>query len=288
MAVYDRRYRGYDGPLTPPATRWRVLPRYAWGGVFRSRLFVGFYALCFVWPIVGLLWIYVHHNLGVLSQVGVDAGDIAPPVDGLTAAGFLGIQCFAFGSIVALLIGPGLVAPDLANGGLPLYLSRPLTRTGYVLGKFATLATLLSLITWIPGVVLFLLEAWLSGFAWLLANLWLLAAIVAGPMIWIVTISLLTLAMSALARRKIIAQTFLLGLVIFGGVAGETINVLFGTRLGFVFNIPELMHSVWEGLFRVDLNALLPSPVAWLGVAGLIALSVAILARKLRAYEVVS
>jgi len=266
MAVYDRRYRGYDGPLTPAATRWRVLPRYAWGNVFRSRLFVGFYALCFVWPIIGLFWIYLHHNLGVLAQLGVDAGDLAPPVDGLTAAGFLGVQCFAFGSLVALLIGPGLVAPDLANGGLPLFLSRPLTRTGYVLGKLATL----------------------SGFAWLFANLWLLAAIVVGPMIWIVTISLLTLAMSALARRKIIAQTFLLGLVIFGGVAGQTINVLFGTRLGFLFNIPELMHSVWAGLFRVDLNALLPSPVAWLGVAGLITLSVAILARKLRAYEVVT
>lgn len=288
MAVYDRRYRGYDGPLTPAATRWRVLPRYAWKGVFRSRMFVAFYALCFVWPIVGLFWIYLSHNFAALAKLGVDSTEFLSPVNGLNAAGFMGIQCFLFGSLVALLIGPGLVAPDLANGGLPLYLSRPLSRRGYVLGKLATLAALLSLITWIPGVVLFVLESWLSGFSWLVANLWLLVAIVVGPAIWILTISLLALAMSALARRKIIAQTYLLGFIIFGGVAGQTINVLFGTRLGFVFNLPELMHSVWEGLFRVDLDALLPAPAAWLGVAVLIAASVAILARKLRAYEVVT
>ena len=288
MAVYDRRYRGYDGPLTPLASRWRALPRYAWAGVFRSRLFVGFYTLCFAWPIVGLVWIYVHHNLAALAKLGLGDTVLAPPVTGETAAAFMGIQCFAFGSLVALLVGPSLVAPDLANGSLPLFLSRPLTRTGYVLGKFATLSTLLSLITWIPGVVLFVLEAWLAGWGWFVANLWLLAAIVLGAGIWITTITLLALAMSALARRKVIAQTYLLGIVIFGSVAGGTINILFGTRLGFVFNIPELMHTVWEGLFRVDLSAQLPKPAAWLALTSLIGISIAVLARKLRAYEIVT
>ena len=45
MAVYDRRYRGYDGPLTPLNARWRVLPRFAWAQVFKSRLFAARRAL---------------------------------------------------------------------------------------------------------------------------------------------------------------------------------------------------------------------------------------------------
>src|SRR5262249_36149093 len=176
VAVYDRRYRAYEGRLTPPASRWRVLPRYAWSGVFRSRLFVGFYALCFAWPIGALGWVYLHHAVEAMARLGLQGLPLAP-IDGLFMAAFMGIQCFAFGSLVALLVGPGLVAPDLANGGLPLVLARPVTRVGYVLRKFVTLASLLSLITWIPGVLLFLVQSWFAGWDWFARNLWLLPAI---------------------------------------------------------------------------------------------------------------
>lgn len=286
MAVYDRRYRGYDGPLTPPASRWSVVRRYAWSGVFSSKLFVGFYALCFAWPIGALVWIYLHHNLRALENLGIQAASLAPVNAGFFAA-FLGVQSFALGGLLALLVGPGLVAPDLANGALPLIVSRPVTRVGYVAGKAAVLAVLISSISWIPALVLFLLEAWLEGWGWFVDHLWLGGAIVAGGAIWITTISLLALAMSALARRKIIGQTFLLGIIIFGSVAGQTINVLFGTKLGFLFNLPELMHSVWEGLFRVSLGAQLPASLAWGALAVICAASVLILRRKLRAFEVV-
>ena len=112
-------------------------------------------------------------------------------------------------------------------------------------------------------------------------------AIVLGAGIWIVTISLLALATSAIARRKVVAQTFLLGVIIFGSIAGQAINQMFGTRLGFVFALPELMHTVWEGLFQVRLRAQLPTPVAWTALAVICTASIAILARKLRAFEVV-
>jgi ABC-2 type transport system permease protein len=286
VAVYDRRYRGYDGPITPVASRWRVLPRYAWRGVFRSRLFVGFYTLCFAWPVGSLVWIYLHHNLKALASVGLDAVHLAPVDAGFFAA-FLGVQSFALGGLMALLVGPGLIAPDLANGAFPLIVSRPITRTRYAAGKLVTLAILLSSITWVPALILFVVQAWLEGWAWFGGHLWLAGAIVAGSWIWIATISLLCLAMSALARRKIVGQTFLLGVIIFGSVAGQTINVLFGTRLGYVFNLPALMYTVWEGLFRVPLDSQLPAPVAWAALFLICAASVGILARKLRPFEVV-
>lgn len=285
MAVYDRRYRGYDGPLTRLDARWRVLPRYAWGGVFRSRMFAAFFALCFVGPIAAALWIYLHHNLKALSVLGLDGLDLAP-VDARFFAALMGVQCFALGGILALLVGPGLVSPDLANGALPLYLSRPLSRTGYAVGKMATLAALISLITWVPGSILFALQAWLEGWGWLAGNAYVLGAVVLGSMVWIVTISLLALAASAFARRKVIAQTFLLGVIIFGGVAGDAVNAIFNTRVGFVFNLPEVMHAVWEGLFQVELAAKLSAPLAWSALVMVCGLSVAVLSRKLRAFEV--
>lgn len=285
--MYDRRYRGYDGPITPQKTRWMVLPRFAWAQVFKSRLFAGFFTVCFAWPVAAALWIYLHHNLNALQTMSLDLADLAPVDAGFFAA-FMGVQCFVFGGLLTLLMGPGLVSPDLANGALPLFLSRPLTRTGYAVGKIATLALLISTITWIPGLLLFLFQSWLEGWSWFAANTRIGAAIVLGAGIWIVTISLLALATSAVARRKVVAQTFLLGVIIFGTIAGQAINQMFDTRLGFVFALPELMHTVWEGLYQVPLHAQLTPLVAWTALVAICGVSIAILARKLRAFEVVN
>jgi ABC-2 type transport system permease protein len=286
VAVYDRRYRGYDGPLTPVAGRWRVLPRFAWAQVFRPKLFVAYYTLCFAWPVIGAGWIYLHYNLKAITALQLDAVNLAP-VDAAFFATFMGVQCFAFGGLLALLVGPGLVSPDLANGALPLFLGRPLSRTSYAFGKMYALITLLSSITWIPGLVLFFLQSWFAGWGWFIANLRIGVAIVLSAAIWIATITLLALATSAIAKRKVIAQTFLLGTVIFGSVAGQALNVMFHTKLGFMFNIPELMHTIWEGLYQVPLSAQLPVPLAWLGVLAISGVSTMIVSRKLRAYEVV-
>ncbi len=286
MAVYDRRYRGYDGPVTPQNSRFMVLPRFAWALVFRSRLFAGFFTMCFAWPVGAALWIYLHHNLNALSSMGLDLTSLAP-IDAGFFAMFMGVQCFVFGGLLALLVGPGLVSPDLANGALPLFLSRPLTRTGYAAGKMATLAILISVITWIPGLLLFLLASWLEGWSWFASNLRIAFAIVFGAGIWIATISLLAMAASAVARRKVVAQTFLLGVVIFGGIAGQVVNQMFDTKLGFAFALPELMHTVWEGLYQVPLKAQLTPAIAWSALFILCGLSIAVLARKLKAFEVV-
>jgi ABC-2 type transport system permease protein len=286
VAVYDRRYRGYDGIITPLNTRWTVVPRYAWRQVFKSRLFVMFFTLCFAWPILATFWIYLQHNLAALTNVGLDGVKLAP-VNAAFFAAFMGTQCFFFGGLMTLIVGPGLVSPDLANGALPLFLSRPLSRTGYAVGKMFTLGALISLITWVPGLFLFFLQSWLEGWAWFTANAYIAVAIVLGAGIWIVTISLLAMAASAVARRKVIAQTFLLGVIIFGTIAGQAINQMFHTKVGFVFALPELMHTIWEGLFQVPLQAQLPTAAAWAGVLAVCGLSVAVLSRKLRAFEVV-
>src|SRR5438067_11986990 len=84
---------------------------------------------------------------------------------------YLGVQG-ALSFILTAFIGPGLVSPDLANGALTLYLCRPLSRTEYVLGKMSVLAIQLSWITWIPGLLLFFVQAGLSGPHWLIVNAW--------------------------------------------------------------------------------------------------------------------
>ena len=46
---------------------------------------------------------------------------------------------------------------------MPLYLCRPFSRAEYVLGKMSVLVFLLSLITWVPGLILFVIQAQPGG-----------------------------------------------------------------------------------------------------------------------------
>ena len=106
---------------------------------------------------------------------------------------YVEVQCWlAF--VLTVLVGPVLISRDLANNGLPLYLCRPFSRAEYVLGKMTVLIILLSLVTWVPGLLLFLLQAYLEGARWIVSNLWVAGAIFVGSMTWIVLLSLLALA----------------------------------------------------------------------------------------------
>ncbi len=86
-------------------------------------------------------------------------------VDGRFFSIFMYVQA-GFAVFLAALAGPGLIAPDLANNALPLYFSRPLTRWSYALARLTVLVGMLSVVTWIPGLVLFGLQVGLAGGWW--------------------------------------------------------------------------------------------------------------------------
>src|SRR6478752_805599 len=73
----------------------------------------------------------------------------------------------------------------LANNALALYLARPFSRTEYVIGKMSVLLILLSLMTWVPGLLLFLLQGYLEGWPWMYDNVRFAAGIFFGAWIWI-------------------------------------------------------------------------------------------------------
>jgi ABC-2 type transport system permease protein len=290
MAVYERNYGRYQGPLTPPWSRFLILPRYAAKDVFDSRLFVAFYALCFLLPFAGLLMIYLHHNLAALKfiELPLDQLKEALPINATFFRRGIEFQswlCF----LMALFVGPALVAPDLRNNGLPLYLSRPFSRTEYVLGKLAVLVVLMSLVTWIPGLLLFLFQGYLEGAGWLGNNLRIGAAIVAGSWAWILVVSLVALAISAWVKWKPVARVSLL--IVFFVLAGfaEALNKALDTWWGHLLSLTTAMNQLWFSLFGQEDGERLAQPLwaAWLTILGGCALALWLLSRRVRAYEVV-
>ena len=193
----------------------------------------------------------------------------------------------ALAFLLTAFAGPGLISPDLANGALPLYFCRPFSRAEYILGKSSVLAILLSEVTWIPGLVVFAMQASLAGASWAWSNLWIAGSMILSSLIWIAVLSLLAMALSAWVKWRIVAGALLLAVMFFGAGFAQAINVVLQTDVGYFFNVAYLMGTVWNGLFQVDIDHAIPTSQAWIALLCYCGICLWLLLRKVRAYEVV-
>ena len=157
MAVYEHLYRAYEGESHSRWSRFLVIPRYALREVFKSKLLVTFFILCFIYPLIATILVYLRHNANALALLQINVLELLP-IDASFFRTFLEVQG-AFTFILTVLVAPPLISRDLSNNALPLYLCRPLSRAEYVLGKMAVVVFLLSLVTWIPGLLIFFFQA---------------------------------------------------------------------------------------------------------------------------------
>lgn len=285
MAVYKRTYTAYNGPLTPAWSRFLILPRTSYSRLWQSRFLVMFFMACFFYPLGLTAYIYLAHNLSLFESLGVPAARVFT----IEPAVFL-YYCWVQGALAYVLtafVGPNLVSPDLVNNALPLYFCRPFTRAEYVVGKMSVLVFLLGIITWIPGLILFVIQASLEGWTWTTQNLWIAWGLFAGLFVWSVVLSLIALAMSAWVKWKIAAGALVLGVFFVGAGLGTAINQIIRTDAGSYLNLPEVMFTIWGGLFRVDPGTGISGGSSWVCLAIVCAICLWLLTRKVRAFEVI-
>lgn len=284
MAVYKRTYRAYNGPTTNPTWRFLVLQRYALKAIFRSRFLLIGYLACFIGPLLAICIVYLNQNAGILAQVGQKPGFLR--INGSWFMNFLTVQGVLAGLLTAFA-GPSLVAPDLTNGALSVYLSRPFSRAEYILGKGAVLGALIASITLLPTLLLFVVQASLMGFTWFEDNIFIAGGAIAVCALMMALFILLGLAMSAWVRWRIVAGALILGVFVAGKGFGAVINAAMNTDIGHYLDLQHLLGVVGSSLFQ--------SPVSDESISALTASFVIILVcalllllinRKLRVCEV--
>jgi ABC-2 type transport system permease protein len=249
VAVYKKSYHPYEGRLTPGWSRPFVITRYAFEELRRSRFLTIFYIASFLYPLICALILYLRHNTSAIGVLRVDTAKLIT-VDTMFFAHMLGWQSMlAF--FLAAFIGPGLVSPDLAHNALPLYLARPFSRAEYVLGKMSVLVGLMSLMTWIPGLLLFALQGYLEGWQWASAHMRIAWALFAAAWAWILVLTLLALALSAWVKWRPVAGVLMFGVFFVAAAFGAAINGVMQTRWGHLINLSYLMGTVWNSLFAV-------------------------------------
>jgi ABC-2 type transport system permease protein len=105
--------------------------------------------------------------------------------------------------------------------------------------------------------------------------------------LWIAILSLLAMALSAWVKWRIVAGALLLAVFFFGGGFGQAINAVMRTQSGHFIDIVYLIGTVWTSLFRIDNDRGISSSAAWIGLLIYCGICLALLVRKVRAYEVV-
>ena len=284
MAIYKRGYVRYDGELTGRVTRLLVLPRFAWQQILSQRIVTMVLVVAMFFPLGSAVYIYLANRAHLLQ--GFSEVTALLTVDTSFFVIFMNAQS-GFAILLAALVGPSLVAPDLANGALPLYFSRPQSRTDYIVARMLVLVGLLSVVTWIPGLLLFSLQSGMAGWSWFASHWTLGVGMLVGFLLWVVLVGLVAMASSAYVKWRIVAGAVVLGVFFVLAGASELFNAVLRVEWATAFNPARAMNQIWLLLLGAEA---LPGPSATqcaLALGVLITVLLFVLERKLRPVEVV-
>lgn len=289
LSVYKHEYRAYTGPVTPLSARIGVLARYAYAEAWSSRLTVVLFIVCLLPALVFLVGIYLANN--PLARAVIMRGSASLfTIDANYFVKVLATQCW-FALVLAAWVAPRLISFDLADNALPILLSRPVSRFGYVLGKFLALFSILSLVTWIPCLLLFAYQGYTSPLPWAEANLRIALGLLAGSVLWIALLSLLGLALSALVKWRVVATGIIFAAVLVPAGVGGIITGVLRTKWGFLINLPIVMTQLWQRMLGAPYSMRrfdpLPTAAILTMLAVVLLICVAMLNARVRAREVV-
>jgi ABC-2 type transport system permease protein len=280
VPIHDQGYRRYAGERARTGTGWIVITRAGIRTMFSKRAFLGLLLLSWAPFFVRAVQIYVAANFPQTGEL------IAVKAD--TFRQFLDQQqTFVF--FVTVYVGAGLIANDRRANALQIYLSKPLTRAEYIFGKLAILMTFLALITWIPAIVLLIVQiAFAGNFTFFANNAYLFPAITVFSFIDIVLAASTMLALSSLSKSSryvaiLYAAVLFFTQAIYGVLYATTRSSGF-SWLSFSANLSQ----VGDAIFRQRSTYDTPLPVAFLMIVVWITASAFVLERRVRGVEVVA
>lgn len=198
-------------------------------------------------------------------------------------------QQYIFVFFVTVYVGAGLIANDRRANALQIYLSKPLTRAEYVFGKLTILMTFLLLVTWVPAIVLLLVQiAFAGNFAFFRENVFLFPAITLFSSIEVVMVSASMLALSSLSNSSRYVGILYAALIFFSqALYGVLTFVTGGSGISWI-SFSANLTQVGNAIFRLPPRYETPWPVSLLMIVLLVAASGVVLERRVRGVEVVA
>lgn len=278
MPIHDQSYRHYTGKREPVGKAWMVIAGDGIVATIRKRRFLALMLLAWSPFVVRAVQVYLAANFPQMSI-------LAPKAD--TFREFLEQQgLFVF--FITIWVGAGLIANDRRANALQVYLSKPLTRIEYIAGKLTILLTLLLGVTWVPALLLLVLQMMFAGdMTFVRTNLFLFPAITIYAFTQVVTASVTILALSSLSKSSRYVAILFAGVYLFSdAIYGIIFGVTRSTALSWI-SFSANLRQVGDLVFRLKPRYDTPWPVSLLAITAIIVVSAIVLERRVRGVEVV-
>ncbi len=286
------------------------IARVALDQMFRRRLFWALYGLALM---VFLMYFFGQYLLSwAVTQLGegdVRVGNVGR-VNPKWLVGFLRDALKLNGSaetfrnffwyeanavmIVLAFAGSVLIGNDLRFGSLPFYLSKPISRWHYLLGKGLAIAVFLNLFTTLPAVMLFVQYGLLESWDYFFENVHLLVGILAYGMLLTATLTVVLLALAAWLQRTVpMIMAWTTVFVFCQGMARALVESLHMSPRFRLIDLWGCTYVVGNRFLGIAQEAIRPSPQpeaheAALVLAGATFLCLTYLIMRIRAVEIVS
>jgi ABC-type transport system involved in multi-copper enzyme maturation permease subunit len=279
MPIHDQGYRRYGGSRAAVGRAWQVIASAGIRSIIGKQKFLGLMLVAWAPFVVRAVQIYLSANFQ-------QAAFLAPK--GETFREFLEAQNF-FVFFVTIWVGAGLIANDRRANALQLYLSKPLSAAEYVAGKMAILFVFLTFVTWAPAMGLLVVQTAFAGsFTFIRNNAYLLPAITLFSLTQVLLASSTMLALSSLSKSSRFVGVMYAGLIFFTGALFQALRGITGSTAFAWISPNNSLAQLGDVIFRIQPRYELSPAVAALVVAGLIAVSGFILARRVKGVEIVT
>jgi ABC-2 type transport system permease protein len=279
VPIHDQGYRHYLGQRAPHGRAWWVIARSHMQASLRYRWFIVVLVIAWVPALVRAVVIYVSTTNAQLPQFLATTPD--------TFREFLSQQrLFVF---LVVIMQSGLIADDHRTNALQLYLSKPLTRVEYILGKLVPPLAFVLGVTLLPGVLLLILQIVFAGsLTFLRANLFLLPAIVLFSLIQGLLSAFAILALSSLTKSRRFVAIMYAGVIFFTAAMYQALRLITASRTWAVVSPAEMLDVIANAIFRSRIEPPVPVYVAVIAILVIIGVAMLILERRIRAVEVVA
>jgi ABC-2 type transport system permease protein len=279
MPIHDQGYRRYGGRRAPRGRSWAVIAAAGIRTFISKRTFLGLLLISWFPFFVRAVQIYAAANLP-------QAAFLKPTAE--TFRQFLDQQeIFVF--FVTVYVGSGLIANDRRANALQIYLSKPLTRAEYVFGKLTILMAFLLLVTWVPAIVLLIVQiAFAGNFTFFEQNIFLFPAITLFSFIGVVMVSTSMLALSSLSNSSRYVGILYAVLIFFSQALFNVLRFVTGSSTIAWMSFSADLTQIGNVIFRLPPKYDTPWPVSLLMIVALVAVSGLVLERRVRGVEVVA
>jgi ABC-2 type transport system permease protein len=281
MPIYEQNYRAYEAREALRRLRFWPITREALRLILQRRALLGLLVVAWLPVLVRILQVYLVTRFPEVTRV--------LPVDGRLFGEFLNGQLL-LAVLLSVFGGAGLVANDLRTGAVLVYLSRPLTRRDYVLGKLGVLLALNLAVTLAPALLLYLAALSLAPDLFFKLELaWISPAIVLHALVQSSVIGLLVLAASSLARSARVAGLALVGALLVLELVRTITWHTYRTPFATLMSVSGTLRALGNALFGVSERAVaLPWPAALALLAAVAGAALLVLRARVRAVEVVA